>query len=143
MLASAVLSHASGQPSGQFRLRASPVLVVPTLPGLDFCCWNRFLPQTPPSPSPKSFAGLALRGRLQKSKFIDNIFIKSMSRAAFFVQMLVLVVLAATVSAQESAPAPAPAQMDAGAGYSLPVNGAAVGASLMVSVFALFKHYLN
>ncbi|CAB4286762.1 unnamed protein product [Prunus armeniaca] len=67
----------------------------------------------------------------------------SMSRAFFFVQMLVLVVLAATVSAQESAPAPAPAPMDAGAAYSLPVNGAAVGASLMVSVFALLKHYLN
>lgn len=66
----------------------------------------------------------------------------SIPRAFFFVQMLVLVVLAATVSAQESAPAPAP--MDAGAAYSLPVNSVVIGASLMVSLFSLFKqHYLN
>ncbi|KAB2608181.1 hypothetical protein D8674_011349 [Pyrus ussuriensis x Pyrus communis] len=62
----------------------------------------------------------------------------SSPRAFFFVQMLVLAVLAATVSAQESAPAPAP--MDAGAAYSSPVNGVVIGASLLVSVFAFFKH---
>ncbi|KAM0978299.1 hypothetical protein ACFX2I_014220 [Malus domestica] len=64
----------------------------------------------------------------------------SIARAFFFVQILVLAVLAATVFSQETAPAPAP--MD-GAAYSLPVNGAVVGASLMVSFFALLKHYVN
>lgn len=62
----------------------------------------------------------------------------SISRAFFFV---VIALAVATISAQESAPAPAP--MDAGAAYSSPVNGAVLGASLMVSVFALFKYYLN
>ncbi|PRQ44597.1 hypothetical protein RchiOBHm_Chr3g0480981 [Rosa chinensis] len=65
----------------------------------------------------------------------------SIPRAFFFMQVLVLVLAAATVSAQESAPAPAP--MDAGAAYSLPVNGAVIGASIAVSFFSLFKHYLN
>ncbi|KAM1184879.1 hypothetical protein PS2_013937 [Malus domestica] len=64
----------------------------------------------------------------------------SIARAFFFVQILVLAVLAATVFSQETAPAPTP--MD-GAAYSLPVNGAVVGASLMVSFFALLKHYVN
>ncbi|KAL9150709.1 hypothetical protein ABFS82_11G006900 [Erythranthe guttata] len=42
---------------------------------------------------------------------------------------------ATTVSAQ--APAPSP---DAGGAFSLPVSGAAVGASLLLSVFALLRH---
>ncbi|KAM1197346.1 hypothetical protein COP2_009211 [Malus domestica] len=74
----------------------------------------------------------------QKLQFKSPMAQVSISSAFFFV---LVALAAATVSAQESAPAPAP--MDAGAAYSLPVNGAVVGASLMVSVFALFKHYLN
>ncbi|PQP99068.1 hypothetical protein Pyn_37790 [Prunus yedoensis var. nudiflora] len=62
----------------------------------------------------------------------------SISGAFFFVLMLVL---AAMVSAQESAPAPSP--MLAGAAYSSPVNSVVVGASLLVSFCALFKRYLN
>ncbi|PRQ44596.1 hypothetical protein RchiOBHm_Chr3g0480971 [Rosa chinensis] len=64
----------------------------------------------------------------------------SMSRAFFFVQILVLALVAASVSAQEGSPAPAPAPMDAGEAYSLPVSGALIGASLVVSLFSLFKH---
>ncbi|KAM2549079.1 hypothetical protein TB1_013482 [Malus domestica] len=61
----------------------------------------------------------------------------SFSRAFIFVQMLLFAFLAA-VSAQESALAPAP--MDVGAAYFSPVNGVVIGASLLISVFAFFKH---
>ncbi|KAK2999046.1 hypothetical protein RJ639_023040 [Escallonia herrerae] len=43
----------------------------------------------------------------------------------------------ATVSAQEMAPAPAP---DAGSALSLPVSGALLGASLLLSLLAFSKH---
>ncbi|TXG70481.1 hypothetical protein EZV62_005416 [Acer yangbiense] len=60
----------------------------------------------------------------------------------FFSKALVLALVmaffsAAPVSAQDLAPSPAPA---AGAGVSLPVSGAVVGFSLVVSALALLKH---
>ncbi|KAJ6912775.1 hypothetical protein NC651_015278 [Populus alba x Populus x berolinensis] len=48
--------------------------------------------------------------------------------------LLLVTVTFAVVSAQESEMAPAPAPMDAGAGFSLPVSGAIVGFSLVVSL---------
>ncbi|KAH7557304.1 hypothetical protein JRO89_XS11G0111800 [Xanthoceras sorbifolium] len=45
--------------------------------------------------------------------------------------------MVAAVSAQDLAPSPAPA---AGAGVNLPVSGAVVGFSLVVSALALLKH---
>jgi hypothetical protein len=57
------------------------------------------------------------------------------------VLMLVIATFAAAVSAQDSEMAPAPAPgMDAGAGFSLPVSGAIVGFSLVVSLFGFLKH---
>jgi hypothetical protein len=57
--------------------------------------------------------------------------------------LLVLVIAAfAVASAQDSesmAPAPAPG-MEAGAGFSLPVSGAMVGFSLVVSLLGFLKH---
>ncbi|KAL6141459.1 hypothetical protein ACLB2K_059747 [Fragaria x ananassa] len=66
----------------------------------------------------------------------------SISRAFFFVQVLIFALAAASVSAQEGSPssAPAPAPMVTGAGYSLPVSGALIGASLVISMFSLFRH---
>jgi hypothetical protein len=55
--------------------------------------------------------------------------------------MLVIATFAAAVSAQDSEMAPAPAPgMDAGAGFSLPVSGAIVGFSLVVSLLGFLKH---
>ncbi|KAJ0099311.1 hypothetical protein Patl1_20583 [Pistacia atlantica] len=55
--------------------------------------------------------------------------------------VLVLAVAAAIVSAQSNGMAPAPSpSMDTGAPFSLPVSGAIVGSSLVLSLFALFRH---
>ncbi|KAJ0100089.1 hypothetical protein Patl1_20579 [Pistacia atlantica] len=63
----------------------------------------------------------------------------SSSKAVMMV--LVLAVAAATVSAQSNGMAPAPSpSMDTGAAFSLPVSGAIVGPSLVLSVFPLFRH---
>ncbi|KAL5744071.1 hypothetical protein ACOSP7_026924 [Xanthoceras sorbifolium] len=59
----------------------------------------------------------------------------SFSKALIFA--LVMAVFSAAVSAQDLAPSPAPA---AGAGVNLPVSGAVVGFSLVVSALALLKH---
>ncbi|KAG6743831.1 hypothetical protein POTOM_052534 [Populus tomentosa] len=57
------------------------------------------------------------------------------------VLMLVIATFAAAVSGQDSETAPAPAPgMDAGAGFSLPVSGAIVGFSLVVSLLGFLKH---
>ncbi|KAL9373740.1 hypothetical protein Peur_033360 [Populus x canadensis] len=57
------------------------------------------------------------------------------------VLMLVIATFTAAVSAQDSEMAPAPAPgMDAGAGFSLPVSGAIVGFSLVVSLLGFLKH---
>ena len=54
--------------------------------------------------------------------------------------LLLVIVTFAVVSAQESEMAPAPAPMDAGDGFSLPVSGAIVGFSLVVSLLGFLKH---
>jgi hypothetical protein len=58
--------------------------------------------------------------------------------------LFLLIAAFAVVSAQDSesmAPAPAPAPgMEAGAGFSLPVSGAIVGFSLVVSLLGFLKH---
>lgn len=51
--------------------------------------------------------------------------------------LLALSAFAATASAQASAPAPSP---DAGGAFSLPISGAVVGASLLVSALAVMRH---
>ncbi|KAJ6870553.1 hypothetical protein NC652_036255 [Populus alba x Populus x berolinensis] len=57
------------------------------------------------------------------------------------VLMLVIATFAAAVSGQDSETAPAPAPgMDAGTGFSLPVSGAIVGFSLVVSLLGFLKH---
>ncbi|PNT29893.3 hypothetical protein POPTR_006G056000v4 [Populus trichocarpa] len=56
--------------------------------------------------------------------------------------LFLLIAAFAVVSAQDSesmAPAPAPG-MEAGAGFSLPVSGAMVGFSLVVSLLGFLKH---
>lgn len=45
--------------------------------------------------------------------------------------------MVATVSAQASEPSPSP---DAGAAFSLPVSGAVVASSLVLSALAVFRH---
>ncbi|CAK7327774.1 unnamed protein product [Dovyalis caffra] len=58
-----------------------------------------------------------------------------------WVLMLVIATFAAAVSAQDSEMASAPAPgMDAGDGFSLPVSGAIVGLSLVVSLLGFFQH---
>ena len=56
----------------------------------------------------------------------------------------VVVVLAAAVSAQEFGMAPAPSSMppslEKGAAFSLPVSGAVIVSSLLVSFAAAFNH---
>ncbi|KAJ0043658.1 hypothetical protein Pint_17951 [Pistacia integerrima] len=55
--------------------------------------------------------------------------------------VLVLAVAAATVSAQSNRMAPVPSpSMDTEAAFSLPVSGAVVGPSLVLSLFAQFRH---
>lgn len=56
-----------------------------------------------------------------------------------FAVVLVLAMFAA-VSAQELSSAPAPSP-DAGAAFSLPVSGAVVGTSLVLSVLAFLKNH--
>ncbi|KDP37352.1 hypothetical protein JCGZ_06806 [Jatropha curcas] len=56
---------------------------------------------------------------------------------ALAVMIVVFAVVFPAVSAQVAAPAPSP---DAGAGFSLPVSGAVVGLSLLVSFLGLLKH---
>ncbi|CAK9165070.1 unnamed protein product [Ilex paraguariensis] len=53
--------------------------------------------------------------------------------------VLAFIVAVVTASAQDigSAPAPSP---DAGAAFSLPVSGALIGTSLLLSVLSLFRH---
>ncbi|KAK2983357.1 hypothetical protein RJ640_010734 [Escallonia rubra] len=58
-------------------------------------------------------------------------------KALFFAFVVAAFSAAATVSAQEMAPAPAP---DAGSALSLPVSGALVGASLLLSLLAFSRH---
>lgn len=53
--------------------------------------------------------------------------------------VIAFVLIAVTASAQEVGLAPAPSP-DAGAGFSLPVSGALIGTSLLVSLFASLRN---
>ncbi|MCE3050636.1 hypothetical protein HAX54_047719 [Datura stramonium] len=53
--------------------------------------------------------------------------------------ILAVFLAAVAVSAQEPSLAPAPSP-DAGSGFSLPVSGALIGTSLLMSLFALLRH---
>lgn len=54
-----------------------------------------------------------------------------------FVLALIFAAVAASAQVPEMSPAPSP---DAGAGFSLPVSGAVIGMSLLISSVALLKH---
>ncbi|KAJ4706455.1 No apical meristem (NAM) protein [Melia azedarach] len=62
----------------------------------------------------------------------------SSSKAVMMVFVLATFAMAATVSAQSSdlAPAPAPS-LDTGAAFSLPISGAFLGSSLILSLVGL------
>ncbi|KAE8676444.1 hypothetical protein F3Y22_tig00111612pilonHSYRG00005 [Hibiscus syriacus] len=60
------------------------------------------------------------------------------SKAIMIVFVAVVVLVAGTVSAQDSAMAPAPS-MDTGYAFSLPVSGVAVTFSLIISLLAFLK----
>ncbi|CAN4095845.1 unnamed protein product [Withania somnifera] len=63
-----------------------------------------------------------------------------MASVSFIHAFVLAVFLAAVaVSAQEPSLAPAPSP-DAGAGFSLPVSGALIGSSLIMSLFAVLRH---
>ncbi|KAG5607514.1 hypothetical protein H5410_029006 [Solanum commersonii] len=53
--------------------------------------------------------------------------------------VLAVFLAAVVVSAQEPSLAPAPAP-DAGAAFALPVSGALIGTSLLMSLFAVLRH---
>ncbi|PSS10001.1 Meiosis arrest female protein [Actinidia chinensis var. chinensis] len=62
------------------------------------------------------------------------------SFAAFFV-VAVIAIFSVTASAQDFEMAPAqPPSMDTGSAYSLPISGAIVCASVVLSLLALMKH---
>ncbi|KAL3369312.1 hypothetical protein AABB24_009910, partial [Solanum stoloniferum] len=66
--------------------------------------------------------------------------ISSMASVSIIKAFVLAVFLAAVVvSAQEPSLAPAPAP-DAGAAFSLPVSGALIGTSLLMSLFAVLRH---
>ncbi|GFY92251.1 hypothetical protein Acr_08g0006470 [Actinidia rufa] len=65
----------------------------------------------------------------------------SLHSFAFFFVVAVIAIFSVTASAQdfESAPAPPPS-MDTGSAYSLPISGAIVCSSVVLSFLALLKH---